>query len=132
MGMKKSRFGKDNEGIEKPATVITDLERLCSGDKETFEALKQTMFLDPRKLETSLGDAAEEAKRGEKEKVPMLATQLYEIAGGLAIYEGDAKKAAEYFGKCEKLSPQRKYPILNNPEKAIAKAQEYYKKFLKT
>lgn len=131
MGMKKSRFGRKGEEIAKPATVTTDLERLCGDDKETFEALKQSMFLDPRKLETSLKDAAEKAKKGEKEKTPMLATQLYEIAGGLSIYEGDAKKVVEYFSKCEKLSPQRKYPILNNPEKAIAKAQEYYKKFLK-
>jgi len=131
LGMKKSRFGRKGEEIAKPATVTTDLERLCGDDKETFEALKQSMFLDPRKLETSLKDAAEKAKKGEKEKTPMLATQLYEIAGGLSIYEGDAKKVVEYFSKCEKLSPQRKYPILNNPEKAIAKAQEYYKKFLK-
>ncbi len=131
MGMKKSRFGRKGEEIAKPATVTTDLERLCGDDKETFEALKQSMFLDPRKLETSLKDAAEKAKKGEKEKTPMLATQLYEIAGGLSIYEGDARKVVEYFSKCEKLSPQRKYPILNNPEKAIAKAQEYYKKFLK-
>jgi hypothetical protein len=128
----KGRFGKKDMEIAKPATVVTDLERLCGDDKETFEALKQAMFLDPRNLETSLKDASERAKKGEKDKSPLLATQLYEIAGALAIYEGDAKKVAEYFGKCEKLSPQRKYPILNNPEKAVAKAQEYYKKFLKT
>lgn len=131
MGM-KSRFRKKDLRLVKPATVITDLERFCSDDKEMFEALKQTMFLDPRKLETSLKDAFEKAKKGEKEKTPLLATQLYEIAGALAIYEGDAKKVVECFSKCEKLSPQRKYLILNNPEKAVAKAQEYYQKFLKT
>jgi hypothetical protein len=50
----------------------------------------------------------------------------------LAIYEGDAEKVAEYFGKCEKLLPQKSYPILKNPEKAVAKAQDYYQKYLKT
>jgi len=30
-----------------------------------------------------------------------------------------------------KLAPETKYPILKNPEKAVAKAQEYYRKYLK-
>lgn len=54
----------------------------------------------------------------------------YQIAGGLAIYEGDVEKVVEYFSKCEKLSGAS-YPILKNPQKAVAKAQEYYEKFLK-
>jgi len=49
----------------------------------------------------------------------------------LAIHEGDVKKVIEYFSKCEKVSQGTKYPILKNPEKAVAKAQEYYKEYLK-
>lgn len=127
------RFRKKKEkktNVEAVKTM-TELEQLCGDDKETYEALLNTMFLDPRKIETPMKDAAKKAKKFEKEKEPLRAKIWYEIAGGLAIYEEDVKKVTEYFSKCEKLSPETKYPILKNPEKAVAKAQEYYKKYLK-
>lgn len=110
---------------------LTELEQICGGDQETYEALSNAMFLDPRKIDASIGTAAKEAKKLEKTKDLVRARMWYEIAGGLAIYEGDAKKVIEYFGKSEKISPEIKYPILKNPKKAVAKAQEYYKKYLK-
>lgn len=110
---------------------LTELEELCGNDKETYSALLNTMFLDPRKIGISMKEAAENAKKFEKEKDLTKAKVWYQIAGGLAIYEGDVAKVIEYFGKCEKLSGVS-YPILKNPEKAIAKAREYYEKFLKS
>ena len=110
--------------------TMTELEQLCDDDKETFEALLNTMFLDPRKIEVSMKEAAEKAKKLEKAKDLLRAKVWYEIAGGLAIYKGNVKKVTEYFKNCEKLSPETKYPILKNSEKAVAKAQEYYKKYL--
>ncbi|MEM1563966.1 MAG: hypothetical protein QW161_04765 [Candidatus Bathyarchaeia archaeon] len=114
------------------ARQMTDLEQLCGDDKETYEALVNVMFLDPRKIGVSMEEAAENAKKFEKEKDVTRAKLWYQIAGGLAIYEGNVKKVVEYFSKCEKLSPGASYPILKNPEKAVAKAQEYYKKFLQS
>ncbi len=110
---------------------ITELEKLCGDDKETYEALLNTMFLDPKKIGVSMKEAAENAKKFEKEKDLTRARVWYQIAGGLAIYEGDVEKVVEYFGKCEKLSGTS-YPILKSPEKAVAKAHEYYEKFLKS
>lgn len=110
---------------------MTELEKLCGDDKETYEALLGTMFLDPRKIGVSMKEAAENAKKFEKGKDLTKARVWYQIAGGLAIYHGDVEKVVEYFGKCEKLSGAR-YPILKNPEKAVAKAKEYYEKFLKS
>jgi len=89
------------------------------------------MFLDPRKIDVSMSTAAKEAKKLEKAKDLERARMWYEIAGGLAIYEGDAKKVIEYFGKSEKIPPEIEYPILKNPKKAVAKAQEYYETYLK-
>lgn len=109
---------------------LTELKEICGGDQETYEVLSNTMFLDPRKIDVSIGTAAKEAKKLEKAKDFVRARIWYEIAGGLAIYEGDAKRVIEYFGKCEKISPEISYPILKKPKKAIAKAQEYYKKYL--
>jgi hypothetical protein len=105
---------------------VTELQQLCGDDKETYEALVSTMFLIPSKIETSMKEAADEAKKFEKAKDFVKARTLYEIAGGLALFEGDVDKVVEFFGECEKLS-DRKYPILKNPEKAVAIAQEYYK-----
>lgn len=111
--------------------IVTELEKLCGDDKETYEALLNTMFLDPRKVGASMKDAVENAKKFEKEKDLLRAKVWYEIAGGLAIYEGNVKKVIECFSECEKLS-NVKYPILKNPEKAVSIAQEYYKKYLKS
>jgi hypothetical protein len=109
---------------------MTTLDQICGDDKETCEALSNVMFLDPRKIETSMKDAAENAKKFEKAKNFVRARVSYEIAGGLAIYEGDVKKVVEFFSAAEDISPGTKYAILKNPQKAVAKAQEYYKKYL--
>lgn len=119
---------KDKTTIEKPRT-LTQLEQLCADDKETYEALVPVMFLDPRKVETTVKQAAENAKRFEKDKDFVSARMWYEVAGGLSLYEGNAKKVAEYYGSAEKVTGS-KYLILKNTDKAVAKAQEYYSKYL--
>jgi hypothetical protein len=125
------RFRKKKEiHIVKTVKTITHLEQLCGGDKETYEALFHTMFLDPRKVGTSMKEAADNAKKFEKAKDFAKARMWYEIAGGLAIYEGNVKKVVESFSEIQKISPDTKYTILKNPEKAVAKAQEYYKQYL--
>ncbi len=122
-------FGKKKEKEEEPIKKPTPLEELCGNNKETYEALFSVMFLDPRKVEVSMKEAAENAKKNEKEKNFAAARMWYEVAGGLAMYEGNVKKVIEYYGKAEKITGQP-YLILKNPEKAVDKAQEYYKKYL--
>jgi len=124
---KKKKGGKPAEEAKKP----TELEMLCGDDKEVYEALFNTMFLDPRKIGTSMKEAEGKAKESEKSGDLIKARMNYEIAGGLAIYEGNVKKVVKFFSEIEKISPDTKYPILKNPEKAIAKAKEYYEKYLK-
>lgn len=109
----------------------TSLESVCSDDKEVYEALYKTMLLDPTRTEMSMKEAEEKAKASEKQGDTFRARIWYELAGGLAIYEGDVKKVEKYFGKCAELAPEVAYPILKMPERAVAKAQEYYQKFLK-
>lgn len=125
---RKKKVQKIQIESEKP---LTELEQICGADQETYEALSNTMFLDPRKIDVSMSTAAKEAKKLENAKDLERARMWYEIAGGLAIYEGDAKKVIEYFGKSEKNAPEIKYPILKDPKKVVAKAQEYYKTYLK-
>ncbi|MCL6578483.1 MAG: hypothetical protein K6T73_03740 [Candidatus Bathyarchaeota archaeon] len=129
-----SRFRKGKEKEKKanvqPVQQKSELEKLCGDDKETYEALLNTMFLDPRKTGTTMKEAAENAKKFEKAKDFVRAKVWYEIAGGLAIYEGNVERVVEFFSSAEKLSPNARYTILKNPQKAVAKAQEYYKKYL--
>lgn len=125
------RFRRKEEKKVEETKVVTELEQICGDDKETYEALLATMFLDPRKIKMTMKEAAENAKKFEKDKDFVRARMWYEVAGGLAIYEGNVKKVVEFFSECEKKSPERKYLILKNPEKAVAKAQEYYQKYLK-
>lgn len=124
---KKKEEKKINVESEKSST---ELEEFLGGDPETYKALSNTLFLDPRKIGESMDEAVKEAQKSEKAQDFVKAKVWYEIAGGLAIYEGDAKKVKQYFGKCKEISPETEYPILKKPEEAIAKAKEYYKKYL--
>lgn len=127
-----NRFRRKKEETVKveQTNVVTDIDRLFGNDKETIDALMHTMFLDPRKVGMKSEDATENAKKFEKAKNTLMANTWYEIAGSLAIYEGDVEKVVEYFEKCQGLMPISEYTILKNPEKIVAKAQEYYKKTL--
>ncbi|MGB9714592.1 MAG: hypothetical protein ACPLZC_06425 [Candidatus Bathyarchaeales archaeon] len=123
---------KKEEGEKKKTEkTITELEQICGDDKEAYEALINIMFLDPTKIGTTMKDAAEKAKKFLKDKDLIKARWWFRVAGGLAIYEGDVKKVVEYFSECQKISPDERYLILKNPERTVAKAQEYYQKYLK-
>lgn len=126
---KTSEKGKEkSKASAVTATNLTTLEQVCGSDKEAYQALSY-MFLDPRKVDVSTKQAVDNAKKAEKEKDITSARMWYEVAGGLAIYEGDTKKVVEYYGGAERVTGE-KYLIVNNPDKAVAKAQEYYKQYL--
>lgn len=129
---KKTEEKAEEKAEEQPTkqveTVATSLESICSDDREAYEALYHTMLLDPRKTEVTMKEAEEKAKDFEKKGDTLKAKIWYELAGGLAIYKLDVKNVKKYFSKCAKLSPNTSYPILKIPERALAKAQEYYQK----
>jgi len=125
----QSEEAKIEKSTEKPK--LTDLQEVCGDDKEVYEALFETMYLDPRKIRMTIDQAVERAKDFEKEKNVHRARVFYDIAGGLAIYEGNAAKVKQLFSKSAKLNPDYPYPILTVPDKAVAKAKEFYDKYLK-
>ncbi|MHA1832403.1 MAG: hypothetical protein ACTSV7_00300 [Candidatus Baldrarchaeia archaeon] len=121
---------KETKELPEENVGVTDLEKLCLDSPDVFKALKDTMFLDPRKIDVSLEEASSRAKKLEKAKDTVRAAVWYRIAGGLAIYSGDVSKVKEYFSKYAKLTG-RNVKILEVPEEAVNKAREYYKKYLK-
>jgi len=126
MGL-RDRFRRKKEDEKGIKEQMTELQQLCGDDKETYEGLVNTMFLNPSKIDTKMEDAAENAKKSEKAKDFVKARTQYEVAGGLALYKGDVDKVVEYYSQCQRISPDKEYQILKNPEKAVAIAQEYYK-----
>ena len=121
-------FKKKKEEVEEKI-ALTNLEIICADDPEALEALESTMFLNPQKIDVSLKDAVSKAREFERKKDLLRAALWYRIAGGLAIYEGDVSKVKEYFSKYATLT-KKNLKILEIPDKAVKKAQEYYKRFL--
>jgi len=128
---RKKEVVKATVGKKEDVEEMSALERICEGDTKIYQALRGTMFLDPRNIGVSMKEAEDKAKNFEKEGNKLRATTWYGTAGGLAIYKGDVRKVKEYFGKCAELSPENDYPILKMPERAVSKAQEYYQEHLK-
>lgn len=123
---RKPKEKKPEKTATQPTTV-SKLERVCGEDKEAYKALFNTMLLEPKRIDISMKDAAENAKKAEKEKDAIRAAFMYRIAGGLAIYEGNVDKVVEYFSQAQRLQPNEEFPILKSAEKAVQKAQECYK-----
>ena len=112
---------KEEKPLEKPAekkeeVKPPELKVICADDPEAYEALNNTMLVYPRGISVSMKEATEKGD--------------FFTAGQLAIYKGDVEKVKEYFGKYAELSG-RKLKILEIPERAVKKAQEYYAKSLK-
>lgn len=127
-GKKKEEKKQTVQTVEKPQKM-SELEQLAGDDKVSYEALAQVMFLDPRKIETSMTQAVDNAKKAEKDGDIAKAGMWYEVAGGLAIYEGNVKKVVECYREAHRVIG-RDYKILASPEKAVALAKEYYKRYL--
>jgi hypothetical protein len=125
------RKKKEQVAEAQTSEELTDLDKICSSDKEVCEALKHIMFYDPRKIQTTAAEAAKKAAEFEKKGAGVHAKKWYHIAGGLALWKGDVAKVKQYFSKCAKLSSEVGYEkITEDPEWAISKAGEFYKKFL--
>lgn len=124
------RFRKEREEAPTPvgqAIKKTELEEICGNDKEVYEALLWTLHFDPRRL----GTIEKAVKKAEESGNPMEARNWYHQAGQLALYQGNIGKVKQFFGKCKELFPAGHYKILEIPERAVAKAQEYYERYLK-
>lgn len=93
------------------------LESLCADDPEIYEALRQTLLLN---IELARQTTLEEA----------IKRQDYFLAGGLALYYGDAEKVKECYQEHLKQWPGRPLKIVELSDeklkKAIEKAREFY------
>jgi hypothetical protein len=122
--------GKKKEEVAKAQKNTVDLKEVCGSDEESYQALVNTLRTGLWKIpHRSLRETIENAKKFEKTGDLRNAWIHWQEAGALAILEGNVKKVIECFSKLQDLfKPGTHYKILDIPERAVAKAQEYYQK----
>lgn len=144
----KLKLWKKKEEVKKQApkfdeTSPTSLYKICKdlfGEKgvnieELYEAVSFTVAPDPSELvKNGMGFYEQKIKENEKSNRIIAAANCWN-AGRLALYEGDLKKAQEYFAKYVKIYPEspfiksfKFYEDENNAAMALQVAQEYYKR----
>ncbi len=118
----EKKKGKEIKAVREPS----ELEVLCGGDKEVYDALSYTLLLKPPSG-LSMEQILENARRLEESKDLSGAGLQYRSAGQLSLFRGDLKGVREFFTVAQRLTG-KEYLILNVNvlEKAVAKAQEYY------
>jgi len=126
LGEKQKSEENPEQQEVKEAKEPTEFDEFFRGEPEVYEALKDLIFLNPKKLKISIKDAEDKAKELKKAKDNLRAAGWYRIAGSLAIYEGNVSKVKDYFSKYGKLMGKNPR-ILENPELAVKRAQDYYK-----
>jgi len=130
------RRKKETEEIaEKKVEEKTLLEELCKGDNQLLRAMSRTLLLnlEMTKKAGEVDARIESAQEFEKKQDFLKARIEYQVAGELALYEGNTAQVQKFFKKAAEVDPT--YPNKDafeflakkeNAEKAVAIAKEYY------
>jgi len=133
----KLGFGKQKK--KNPATetsaeslVANRLKELCGGDADLYGAISRLMFLDPKKITTTIDRAVSEAQSFEAQGDKLRAEVGYRIAGGIALSKGDINGVKTYFEKAASMagnSNPEYQVILKRSNEAVNVARKYYDEF---
>ena len=125
-GKKKSSSATD-PNPETPAP--SRLQEITGTDSEMYQLLSRLLFLDPKKIMTSLEDAVSEASTFEKSGNRIRAEVWYRIAGGISLYRGDGDAVRTFFEKAASIAgtarPEFKIAAARS-EEAVSLAKKYY------
>ncbi len=126
-------FGKKKDGVpsgENHEPVVTNkLQEVTGNDPELYQSLSRLLFLDPKRINTSLEDVLVQASAFEASGDKMRAELWYRIAGGISLYRGDVGGVRKYFEKAVSLAvnPKPEYKILvTRAGDAVSVAQKFY------
>lgn len=92
-GLFRRKKAEPKKPIVQQVRQLSDLQQLVGNDKETYDALAETMFLNPKNIDPSMKQAADNAKKAQDDGDRAKAGMWYHVAGGLAIYEGKIGRA---------------------------------------
>ncbi len=111
------------------AVIPTRLQEISGKDTELYWAMSRVMFLDPKRITTSLENAVKQAADHEATGNRIRAEIWYRIAGGIALYHGDVEGVRKFFQKALSTAgePRREYKAISEqPEQAVEISKKYY------
>lgn len=91
--------------------------------------MSRLLFLDPKKITTSLEDAVKQATTFESAGNKTRAEVWYRIAGGIALYRGDAESVRKFFEKASSIAGNSKpeyKTAATRANDAVGIARKYY------
>ena len=113
-----------------PETAMTNhLKELCGGDEELYRALSHLMFLDPKKIKSSIENVLSEAQEFETNGNTLRAELNFRIAGGVSLYRADLEGVRKYFSKAASLAGDARpeyRTLAKRADEAITAAKKYY------
>ncbi len=130
-------FGKKKQKIEEKIAERTLLDELCGDDSELKKALTLVLLLNPARTSKMGGiDSHLEKAKGYEEKGDEVRARVeYQVAGELALYDGNLAHVQKLFKKAAEADPDYDHKNIyeffirrENAEKAVNIAKEYYKR----
>lgn len=110
-------------------TVASRLQEITGADGELYQAMSRLLFLDPKKITTSLESAVSQASEFESGGNRLRAEVWYRVAGGISLYRGDVEGVRKFFEKAASIAgdsrPEYK-TIAKRAEEAVSVARKYY------
>src|SRR5438552_16025393 len=109
--------------------VLSKLQEITVGDAEMYQSLSRLLFLDPKKIMTSLEDAISQATSFDSSGNKTRAEVWYRIAGGIALYRGDSEGVRKFFEKAASISGNAKpeyKTAAGRAQEAVLVAGKYY------
>ena len=128
-GKKKTQNASDSSNPSPEPVVLSRLQELTGTDSEMYRTMSRLLFLDPKKINTSLEEAVGQATAFESSGNRTRAEVWYRIAGGIALYQGDAEAVRKFFEKAAAIAGESKpeyKTAASRPQEAVALAKKYY------
>ncbi len=109
--------------------MLSRLQEITSNDPEMYQSMSRLLFLDPKRITASLEEAISQATNFESTGNRTRAEVWYRIAGGIALYRGDAEGVRKFFEKAASISGNSKpeyKTAASRPQEAVSIARKYY------
>jgi hypothetical protein len=109
--------------------VLSRLQEITGNDIEMYRSMSRLLFMDPKKITTSLEEAVSQATTFEAAGSKTRAEVWYRIAGGIALYRGDAEGVRKFFEKAASISGNSKpeyTTAASRSQEAVSIARKYY------
>jgi hypothetical protein len=109
--------------------VLSKLQEITGSDAEMYRSLSRLLFLDPKKITTSLEDAVSQATTFDSTGNRTRAEVWYRIAGGIALYRGEPESVRKFFEKAASIAGDRRpeyKTIASRSQDAVNLARKFY------